>query len=399
MPHPNSIASLKALQNCCVIYFGNDWFAENRTSSHHIARRLSALVPVLYVESPGSRAPQTNVRDFRKLWRKLASAIAPARKIHDRLYVKTVPQIPFRRLPLMNRINGFISEWLLRREIRRLGFTRWLSWFLVPYPAALAKRLNEVLTVYYCTDDYAAHPGMDAVAIQALDDHVTRCADIVFVVPIGLLEAKRAINPNVRYSPHGVDFDLFSQASDPATVTPELVRELRHPIIGYFGTVGEWMDFDLVMFLARSRPQWTFLFVGFNATDTTALRAFPNIVLAGPRPYEELPRWARAFDVAINPHRVNRQVRNANSLKLREYLATGKPVVSVTTPESSGFSGVMNLADTPEDFLQAIDQALAADSPELRAKRMEAVKPLSWDARFRETVEAIEKLLQQAPVS
>ena len=55
-----------------VVYFGNDWFAENRTSSHHIARRLSQVLPVLYIETPGIRAPQTTARDLRKLWKKLS---------------------------------------------------------------------------------------------------------------------------------------------------------------------------------------------------------------------------------------------------------------------------------------------------------------------------------------
>src|SRR5437899_8602403 len=84
-----SIPDTPELRKCCVIYFGNDWFAENRTSSHHIARRLSRVIPMLYVETPGIRAPQATARDVRKLWRKLRAAFAPPRKVHDQLYVKT----------------------------------------------------------------------------------------------------------------------------------------------------------------------------------------------------------------------------------------------------------------------------------------------------------------------
>ena len=381
------------ISDFCVIYFGNDWFAENRTSSHHIARRLSALVPVLYVEMPGSRAPQSSGRDLRKLWRKIRAAGAAPRKIHDRLYVKTILQIPFRNLPLMNLFNRALAQWSIQREVRRLGFTRRLSWFVVPHPGALARRLGETLTVYYCIDDYAAHPGMDPVAIQALDDDLTQTADVVFVAPAGLLEAKRAMNPNVHYSPHGVDFDLFAQANSGATELPAPARGLKRPVIGYFGTIGEWMNIDLVLYLARSRPDWTFLFIGLVSTNASALQECPNIVLAGSQPYETLPAWAKAFDVAINPHRLNRQVKNANSLKLREYLATGKPVVSVTTPETIRFSGVIRLADTPEDFLAAIEEALEEEDPGLARNRMEAVRPLSWDARFEETIAVVEKLL------
>ena len=241
---------MAGLRECCVVYFGNDWSAENRTSSHHIARRLAALVPVLYIETPGSRAPQSSARDFRKLWRKLSRMLAPPRKVHDRLYVSIIPQIPFRKLPLVGALNRRLGGFLARRAIAKLGFKRLVSWFVVPHPGALAKRLGETLTVYYCIDDYAAHPGMDVAAIQALDDRLTRVADVVFVAPRALMEAKRTLNPHVYFSPHGVDFNLFSQAADPATQPTEETRSLRHPIIGYFGSLAPYIDHDLLGYLA-----------------------------------------------------------------------------------------------------------------------------------------------------
>ena len=96
---------MSGLRDYSVVYFGNDWFAENRTSSHHIARRLGKIVPVLYIETPGSRSPQSSVRDVRKLWRKLARALAPPQKVGERFYVATIPQIPFRKLPLIDGLN------------------------------------------------------------------------------------------------------------------------------------------------------------------------------------------------------------------------------------------------------------------------------------------------------
>jgi len=384
---------MAGLRDCSVVYFGNDWSAENRTSSHHIARRLAGLVPVLYIETPGSRAPQSSARDFRKLWRKLFRMFAAPRKIHDWLYVATIPQIPFRKLPLAGALNRWLGCFLARRAIAKLGFGRLVSWFVVPHPAVLAKRLGETLTVYYCIDDYAAHPGMDAAAIQALDDHLTHVADVVFVAPRALVEAKRALNARVYFSPHGVDFDLFAQAADPATPPAEETRALRHPIIGYFGSLADYIDYDLLVYLANARPQWTFLFVGYVSSDVSRLREFHNVVLAGPQPYEILPRWAKAFDVAICPYVVNRQVKNSNPLKLREYLATGKPVVSVVIPETAQFADCVYLARNHEEYLGAIDRALAEDCVELRKRRMDSVAGSSWDARFQETVAVVDGLL------
>ena len=385
---------MSGLSDYSVVYFGNDWFAENRTSSHHIARRLGTLVPVLYIETPGSRSPQTSARDVRKLWKKLRRAMAPPQKVNDRFYVATIPQIPFRKLPMIDSLNRWLGAWMARRAMRRIGFGKRISWFVVPHPGPLAGRLGEERTVYYCIDDYASYPGMDPVAIQTLDDNLTRQADVVFVAPRALLEPKKKLNANVHFSPHGVDFEMFSKAEDPATEVAEEALALKHPVIGYFGTVGEFVDFDLLAFLASSRPEWTFLFVGLIAADVSRLRAFPNVVFAGPRPYETLPRWAKAFDVAIYAHQVNRQTRHSNPLKLREYLATGKPVVSVITPETAVFSEVVYLAGNPPDYLAAIERALQEDSPELKAKRMAAVTGVSWDARFQETIAVVDEMLR-----
>ena len=384
---------MSSLRDYSVVYFGNDWFAENRTSSHHIARRLGKMVPVLYIETPGSRSPQKSARDVRKLWRKLARALAPPQKVGEQFYVATIPQIPFRKLPMIDRLNRWLGAYLARRAMRKIGFGRRISWFVVPHPGPLAGQLGESLTVYYCIDDYASYPGMDRVAIQTLDDDLTRRADVVFVAPRALMEPKRKLNPNVHFSPHGVDFEMFSQASDPGIPPADDARDLKHPVIGYFGTVGEFMDFDLLAHLVESRPAWTFLFVGLIAADVSRLRRYSNVIFAGPRPYETLPRWAAAFDVAIYAHQVNRQTKHSNPLKLREYLATGKPVVSVVTPETASFAEVVYLAENPEAYLAAIERALREETPELRRKRMAAVTGTSWDARFEETIAVVNEML------
>jgi len=387
--------ALATIQDYSVVYFGNDWFAENRTSSHHIARRLAKLVPVLYVETPGIRAPQATGRDLRKIARKLRTTFEPPRKIGEQFYLATTPQVPFRSLPFIDAINRSLGVVLTRRAMRKVGAERWISWFVVPHPEAMARRLGEKLTVYYCIDDYAAFPGMDAARIQAADDRLTRRADLVFVASPALLDAKRKLNANIFFSPHGVDFDLFSQASDPGIEAAPETRSLSRPVIGYFGVLGDWIDYDLVVWLARQRPQWTILFVGFTSGDVTPLRECSNVVLAGAKPYEELPRWAHAFDVAIYPNKLTRQTKHANPLKIREYLATGKPIVSITTPVTIQFKDLIHLADTKEDYLAAIERALTEDTGERRTARMNAVAATSWDARFRETVETVERQLQE----
>src|SRR5262249_26044558 len=138
-----------------VVYFGNDWFAENRTSSHHVAERLAARTRVLYVDVPGLRAPKASGRDFRKLARTLAAAVRPPRRVGERLWHMSVPQIPLHHLPIVRRLNASIGRALVGRALAHLGFGRTVSWFAVPHPGALARTLGETAVIYYCIDDYA----------------------------------------------------------------------------------------------------------------------------------------------------------------------------------------------------------------------------------------------------
>jgi len=364
-----------------IVYFGNEWFAENRTSSHHMARRLAGLAPLLYVDSPGMRAPTTSGRDLRRIWRKLAQAVRRPTRVSPGLWHCTVPQLPWRGVPGIAELNRWFGAWAVRRAMRHAGIERAVLWFVVPHPSFMLEAVPHELAIYYCIDDYAAHPGVDAAQIKACDAELTRRADHVFVAPPALVPSKLALNPATTFSPHGVDVDLFGLAQAAGTPVPPVAAGLSHPVIGYFGLIAAWTDLQLIEWLARQRPQWTFLLVGHASVDVGDLARLPNIKLVGPQPYESLPGWAKAFDVAIIPYRLNQQVLNANPLKLREYLATGKPIVSVPTPEVERFNSVVAVARSREGFLAAIQTALTDDSAALSAARMAVVSEMSWEHR------------------
>lgn len=382
--------SLPGLDGYSIVYFGNDWAAENRTSSHHIAKRLAARFPLLYVDSPGLRAPQGTGRDLRKIFAKLGQAVRAPQQIGAHFWRCTVPQIPFRGAPGVTLANHAFSRLAVRRAMRAVGFGKRILWFAVPHPGFLAGSLGEDLVVYYCIDDYAAHPGVDPIAVREMDDALTKRADRLFVAPPALVDAKRLLNASATYSPHGVDSDLFGLANLDSTPVAPGASALPKPLIGFFGSVADWIDVPLIAELAASRPAYTILLVGHVATNVDALRALPNVHLVGPQKYESLPMWAKAFDVAIIPYRRNQQVQNANPLKLREYLATGRPIVSVASPEIEKFATVVSIASDNDDFVRRIDAALAADSPTARLARIDSVRHMTWDARVSEAVAVVD---------
>src|SRR3546814_14719629 len=104
-----------------------------------------------------------------------------------------------------------------------------------------------------------------------------------------LLEAKKALNPYTFPAPHGVDAGLFAQASDPATEVPGAIADIRHPVVGYHGSIHDWIDLPLIEWLATQRPDWTFLLVGHAAVEVSRLDRLPTVVLAGPPPLSPPP--------------------------------------------------------------------------------------------------------------
>ncbi len=378
-----------------IIYFGNEWFAENRTSSHHIARQLAGMANVVYVDSPGMRAPTASARDLSRIWKKLSQAVQRPSRVEPGLWHCTVPQIPFRQWPGVSQLNRWFGAWAVRRAIRVAGIREPVLWFVAPHPCFLIDVVPHSLVIFYCVDDYAAHPGVDAAHMTACDALLTQRADHIFVAPPALVDAKRQINPATTFSPHGVDVDLFWRAQRRETIVPARAADLKKPVVGYFGLIAAWTDIELIEWLAIQRPHWNFLLVGHAHVAVDMLVQLPNVRMVGTQPYESLPTWAKAFDVAIIPYRMNRQVQNANPLKLREYLATGKPVVTVPTPEVERFSDVVCIAKTREEFMAAIETSLRESDPSAPDRRKAAVREMSWESRAAETLKIVNAALEK----
>jgi len=224
-----------------------------------------------------------------------------------------------------------------------------------------------------------------------MDEETTRKADLVFIASDNLLAAKQRLNANTYVSPHGVDLDHFARAQHEDTPLPSDACEFPGPVIGFFGLIEKWIDLELIDYLAQQRPQWTFAMIGRVAVPQEQVPCRPNIRFLGVRPYELLPDYGKQFDVAIIPYRLNNQTVSANPIKLREYLAMGKPIVSISTPEIDKYSDVVRIARTREDFLAQLDSAVAdRGSPGEIQRRVARVAPESWDARLRQVMEVVQ---------
>jgi glycosyltransferase involved in cell wall biosynthesis len=374
------------------VYFGNDWTAENRTSSHHIAARLSSKYPLLYVETPGTRAPKASKRDLTKIFAKIAKMFKPPEQVSANMTRMTVAQIPLTAYSAVRKLNKIIAIFLIRRTIAKLGYKKWILWFALPGPGYVLGQLNESHSVYYCIDNYTALPGVDKKLVAELDASLTERAGSLFVAPPSVFEQKKAANKHVYFSPHGVDFDLFSQGSQAGTQTMPQMDQVTGPVVGYWGLVAEWTDVTLLADLAKARPNITVVLIGHASVDVTELSGLKNVMMVGPQPYKTLGRWAKSFDACLIPYKLNNlMTMNGNPLKLREYLAAGKPVVSISVPEIERFKDYVYIARSTQEFIAHVDAAILDKAPEAIERRMQLFANASWESRVNETVDIVFK--------
>ena len=209
-----------------------------------------------------------------------------------------------------------------------------------------------------------------------------------------LLEAKRQLNSQTYLSPHGVDLEHFGRALDPGLPVPEDVQGMPRPIVGFFGLIERWIDLDLVAYLAARRPAWSFVMLGRVAVPAGDVPRHANLHFLGKRRYESLPGYGRLFDAAIIPYRLTQQVLHANPIKLREYLAMGRPVVAVSTPEIDKYADVVEIARSPEEFLARLDEVVRAGTSAAAVERRRArVSGEGWGARMEKVMELVERRL------
>ena len=131
--------------------------------------------------------------------------------------------------------------------------------------------------------------------------------------------------------------------------------------------------------MARRFSHGSLVVLGKATTDVSRLAALSNVHLLGRKPYADLPAYAKGFDVALMPFRINELTLNANPLKVREYLAAGLPVVSTPIPEVE-ILGQCRIAGDADAFERAIREALEDPGP--AAWRSDAIKSESWAARL-----------------
>ncbi len=383
-----------------VCFAGQDWWYHNPHSDLHIMKSFAQDNRVLFINSIGIRMPSFKTDHFawKRIGNKLGSLRRYLKKAEPNIYVLTPIALP----PIGNweRFIAIINKYLLIIQVRIvakvLRFKEPILWVSLPTARDVVIYLRKTIgkcLVYYCVDNISHLPGANQKYIYDLDVSIHKEADLALFVSHDLLAERKQFNRHTYHISHGVDFDHFAKVGSIPLSIPDDIKNIKQPIAGNVGVINE-IDLELVKYLATRNKHISFVFVGDIYMDISAIKSIENVYFLGKRPYAVLPNYLQAFSCCCLFYQIrNIFIQYSNPKKLMEYLATGKPIVSVAIPEIKLFNGLVHIAENYADYEKYLRQAIYDDSSDQKTKRIEYASRQTWDHVASRTSEYIGQCL------
>lgn len=373
MSHSDQLVSVPS-RDIGVISLALDQWGNNWKSRHQILTRLAKHFEVTWLN------PAPGWRDAVRARRLRSRETTPAGLPSGFVVRDSSPLTPVVYSPRMIGDALFSARLrstraaLKRRGCRRIVLYVWH----VDFAKAL-DRVQHDWSVYHIYDEYS-HSEIERPLDHA-EDRLIRAVDQVITVSPTMFERKGTLNPNRVLLTNGVDYDAFARP----VAEPDDLRDIPRPRIGYAGVVKRQLDWDLISGLVARRPDWSFVFAGARAphSDITEtldrLTKMPNVRFLGMKAVHELAHYPQHFDVCVMPYRENDYTKYIYPLKLNEYLASGRPVVSIPLPALAGFERHVTVARGPDAWERAIQTSLQDGSDaQRRAERQAEARGHDW---------------------
>ncbi len=354
---------------------------------------------VIFVNSISMGLPGLKHKDLLpRIKRKLGSYSKLARETEEGITVVSPASLPFFGSAAARRVNRRLLGAQIGKLARSRGLTKPILWIAIPTAAEMIGTLDESAVVYQVSDKYDANTmdhATDPAVVRRLHEHAIDAADLVFYSGRKLFnEATRGCDRSYLLE-QGVDYEHWRQVGDGTVSVAAEVANIPRPRLGYFGAIEPWLvDQELIKRAARERPEWQWIFIG-NKSRGLEIEELANTHFLPPVAYAELPRYAAGFDVCVLPWETEQSFTSYGSaIKVREYLATGKPVVIAPLPEYEPMGDVLRIARSRDEFLRLVEEALSESDPEARARRQGAVASGTWEARGQWVGDLIEEVLK-----
>jgi len=380
------------------------WDAPLWTNRQHIMSRLSKKHRILYVNP--SIFLRTSIK--RNIIQKLKNKkfIGVLDGVNKNLWVFTPPFIlPFGyAFSFVQRINISLNSMILGKIMKRLNFDNPIFWFYDPEGVRYLKRFRPRLVCYDCVDEYSTMPFYSSPRrkkrLERLEGQLIKRSDTVFTTSIRLFEEKREFNPNTYLVPNVGDFEHFNQCHNRNLKTPEDIATIAGPILGFVGAVDSYkLDFELIDYISKENPEWSIVIIGPKLDKSGKKIKAPereNIYYLGRKEYVQLPNYIQNFSVCIIPYKITKYTERAFPIKVYEFLATGKPVVTTDLPAIQDLNGIIKIAKSNEEFCILVREVLSDDNEERMKKRIEIAKRNTWETRVEKLMYYVNLYLAQS---
>lgn len=283
------------------------------------------------------------------------------------------------------------------RIVKRMGsalkaakqVTVFMSWLrhaqlleYIPYSKLVYEYIDDLSLFYYYTD-----------AMKAKHYELIREADLTVCTAQALYKDALSLAKKVLLSPNAGDYEFFHENRS-CPVEPSLREKTKNYqcVLGYYGCLASWFDYDLIIEVAAQKKEWCFVLVGycFDGTMSRLQEAsLDNIILYPAQPYKSLPAFASVFDIQTIPFLINEITKATSPVKLFEYMAMGKPILTSAMPECLRYNSVTTYQDT-QDFIRNVYRLLSLRDDAAYRNTMEAeAKANTWDSRVTEILKAL----------
>ncbi len=372
---------------------GEDWWYHNRGHfDFQIMRRLAKDWPVLFVNSLAVRMPSLKEKSqfAARIGRKLKSLSRGIVNVENSFWVFSPVSVP-------GPTGQKLSSWALAPQIKmaaaHAGIKRPLLWVHCPAGAALVKDIPHAALVLQRTDRFESFPEADPAVVGAQIKALKETADLAVYCNANLMAEEASEVRRQLLITHGVDLEMFIAAGKAKASGPGDVAVLKRPRVGFVGGI-DAHTFGPQLFLgtASRMPDVEFALIG-GCSLPEGWCTLPNVKLLGRKPYETVASYMAAMDVLIMPWNDSDWIQACNPIKLKEYLAVGRPVVTTDFPALGKYRDMVRVAKGSRAFAEAIRSALSEPYDAERARKMVATE--GWDAKASYLGEALVDLIYE----
>jgi glycosyltransferase involved in cell wall biosynthesis len=382
-----------------VILSPSEW-GDNAVSNMQIAALLSESNTVVYIETMGGRMPRTS--EFGRVFRRLNSFFAGVKAKRSKkgldprnVHIVSPLAIPLHGYRLISWLNTLLLTWQVRRVLNRLQIFRPIIWSFSPRWEPIIHKIEHELLVFHCVDGLHTYDSSDAFRQQF--ERTVREADVVFTPGVLLDRELKLLNPETYRIGHGCGAEHL--AFSDKGMLPSDLDDIPEPRVIYAGTLANWVDYPLLIEVARRLPKVSIVLIGYvhalaPRDQVDALISLPNVFHLGYKNFDELPSYYQGAAVGLVPYQAdNEHIRYSTPTKFLDYCAAGLPTVSMRYPAAESMGDFITCASTPEEFAAAIQQAIADSSQEAVMGRREYARNHTWEKQVAKMCEQISRKL------